>query len=81
VTRRILAWACAAACAAAVGLIAPVSARAAPVPCDEGPIVPAGCTSGGLCTALIDNQCVEVQPPMLPPAPNAGVEIEGGIGI
>ena len=71
----------AAAVASVVGLVRPVGVQAAPVPCDGGPIVLPGCTSGGDCTALIGNQCVEVQPPMLPPAPHAGVEIQGGVGI
>ena len=41
----------------------------------------AGCTGPGDCTAVIDNQCVGVQAPLLPPPPPVRVGIEGGIRV
>jgi hypothetical protein len=81
VIRRIIVLACAAACAAGSGLIASMPTQAAPPQCDNGPIVMEGCTGPGVCTAVIDNQCVGVQPPLLPPPPPVRVGIEGGVGV
>jgi len=80
VIRRILVWSCAAACVA-TALIVSAPAQADPPSCGDGPIVIAGCTSPGVCTAVIDNQCVGVQPPMLPPPPDVRVGLEGGVGV
>jgi hypothetical protein len=82
VTRRIVVWAAAAACAAAAGLIASAPAQADPPQCDNGPIVRADCPPGGLCTAVIGDQCVgPVVPPLLPsPSPDR-VGIEGRVGV
>ncbi|HVQ52052.1 MAG TPA: hypothetical protein VMS92_18570 [Mycobacterium sp.] len=77
---RIRACACAAACAAAA-LTVSAPAQAEPPQCDSGPIVVADCPAGGLCTAVIDNQCVGVQAPMLPPPPDVRVGIRGDIGV
>jgi hypothetical protein len=79
VRRRIVAGVVAAS-AAAANLIASAPAQADPPQCD-GPIVMDGCTAGGVCTAVIDNQCVGVQPPLLPPPPPVRVGIEGGVGV
>jgi hypothetical protein len=79
--RRVLVWVSAAASAAAAGLIASAPAQADPPQCGDGPIVMAGCTAPGDCTAVIDNQCVGVQPPLLPPPGPVKVGIEGGIGV
>ena len=66
---------------AAASLIASAPAKADPLQCDNGPIVMADCPSGSLCTAVIDNQCMGVQPPLLPPPPDARVGIEGRVGV
>jgi Zn-dependent M28 family amino/carboxypeptidase len=79
---RILASAYVAACAAAAGLIASAPAQADPPQCDNGPIVVADCPAGGLCTAMINDQCVgAVVPPLLPPPPPVRVGLEGGVGV
>jgi hypothetical protein len=80
VIRWTVALASAAACGAAA-LIASAPAQADPPQCDDGPIVTADCPAGGLCTAVIDNQCVGVQAPMLPPPPDVRVGLEGGVGV
>jgi hypothetical protein len=80
VRRRIIVCAVAAFIAAA-NLIASAPAQADPPQCDTGPIVMEGCTPGGVCTAVIDNQCVGVQPPLLPPPPPVRVGIEGSVGV
>jgi len=66
---------------AAASLIASAPAKADPPQCDNGPIVMADSPSGSLCTAVIDNQCMGVQPPLLPPPPDARVGIEGRVGV
>ena len=66
---------------AAATLIASAPAQADPPQCGDGPIVMAGCTGPGHCTAVIDNQCVGVQAPLLPPSPPIRVGIEGGVGV
>ena len=66
---------------AAAGLIASAPAQAGPPQCGDGPIVMDGCTGPGDCTAVIDNQCVAVQPPLLPPPPDVRVGLEGGVGV
>jgi hypothetical protein len=66
---------------AAAGLIASAPAQADPPQCGDGPIVMAGCTGPGDCTAVIDNQCVGVQPPLLPPPPDVRVGLQGDIGV
>jgi hypothetical protein len=82
VIRRILASTSAAACAAAAGLIASAPAQADLPECDSGPIVVADCPAGGLCTAMINNQCVgAVVPPLLPPPPDIRVGIRGDVGV
>jgi hypothetical protein len=73
--------ACAAASAAAAGLIASAPAQADPPTCGDGPIVEYNCQAGDLCTAVIDGQCVGAQPPMLPPPPDVRVGIQGDIGV
>ena len=70
----------AAAAPAAAALITCAPTNADPPQCGDGPIVMAGCTGPGVCTAVIDNRCVGVQPPMLPPPPPVRVGIEGTIG-
>jgi hypothetical protein len=80
VIRRILATAGAAGCVAA-GLIAPAAAHADPPQCGDGPIVMAGCTGPGDCTAVIDGQCVGVQPPLLPGSPPVRVGLQGDFGV
>ena len=70
------------ACAAATGLIASAPAQADPPQCDDGPIVTADCTPGGLCTAVINDQCVgAVVPPLLPPPGDVRVGIRGDVGV
>jgi hypothetical protein len=82
VVRRILVWLCAAGCAAAAGLIASAPAQADPPQCDSGPIVVADCPAGGLCTAMINDQCVgPIEAPLLPPPPDVRVGIRGGVGV
>ena len=81
VIRRTVASALAAVCAAA-GLIASAPAQADPPQCDNGPIVVADCPAGGLCTAMINDQCVgAVVPPLLPPPPDVRVGIRGDVGV
>jgi hypothetical protein len=66
----------------ATGLIASTPAQADPPQCDSGPIVQYDCPSGGVCTAVVDNQCVgPVVPPLLPPPPAVRVGLEGGVGV
>jgi len=67
--------------AVAASVLASVPAQAGPPQCGDGPIVMDGCTGPGDCTAVIDNQCVRVQPPLLPPPPDVRVGIEGGVGV
>ncbi|PXX12035.1 hypothetical protein [Mycolicibacterium moriokaense] len=77
---RILVSACATACAATLFVSAP--AHADPPQCDSGPIVVADCPAGGLCTAMINDECVgAVVPPLLPPPPDVRVGLEGGVGV
>ncbi|HTH90008.1 hypothetical protein [Mycobacterium sp.] len=78
--RRVVVYA-AAVCVAATNLIASAPAQADPPQCDNGPIVMTDCPSGSLCTAVIDGQCVGVQPPLLPPPPPVRVGIQGDIGL
>jgi hypothetical protein len=78
VRRRVVVYAVAA-FAAAANLIASARAQADPPQCDNGPIVMADCSSGSLCSAVIDGQCVGVQP-LLPPPPPVRVGLEGGVG-
>jgi len=79
--RRRIGVCVAAASLAAASLIASAPAQADPPQCDNGPIVLDGCTSGGVCTAVIDGQCVGVQPPLLPPPPDVRVGLEGSVGV
>ena len=80
--RRIVAWAAAAACSVAAGLIASAPAQADPPQCDNGPIVMADCPSGEVCTAVINDECVgPILPPLLPPPPPVRVGLEGGVGV
>jgi hypothetical protein len=82
VIRRIVLWTCAAACAAAAGLVSPAPAQADPPQCGDGPIVMAGCQTPGDCTAVIDNQCVgPVVPPLLPGPGPVRVGLQGDIGV
>jgi hypothetical protein len=79
---RILAGGCAAACVATASLIASAPAQADPPQCDDGPIVVADCPAGGLCTAMINDQCVgPIEAPLLPPPPDVRVGIRGGVGV
>jgi hypothetical protein len=79
VRRRIVI--CVVAAIAAASLIASAPAQADPPQCDNGPIVVADCPAGGLCTAMINNQCVgAVVPPLLPP-PDVRVGIRGDVGV
>jgi hypothetical protein len=66
---------------AAAGLIACAPAQAGPPQCGDGPIVMEGCTGPGDCTAVIDHQCIGVQPPLLPPPPDVRVGLQGDIGV
>jgi hypothetical protein len=67
---------------AAIALIVSAPAQADPPQCDNGPIVTVDCPAGGLCTAMIDDQCVgPVVPPLLPPPPPVRVGLEGDVGI
>jgi hypothetical protein len=80
VIRRILIWACGVACAAATGVIASAPAHADPPRCDNGPIVEADCPAGGLCTGVINDQCVgPIQAPLLPEAPPGRVGVRGDV--
>jgi len=71
----------AAAAMAAAGLMLAAPAQADPPQCGDGPIVLAGCTGPGVCTAVIDDQCIGIQPPLLPPPPDVRVGLEGGVGV
>jgi hypothetical protein len=62
-------------------LIASAPAHADPPQCGDGPIVMDGCTSPGVCTAVIDDRCVGVQPPLLPPPGPVRVELDGTVGF
>jgi hypothetical protein len=74
--------ACAAAGAAAAGLVASAPAQADPPTCDDGPLVQYDCPAGGLCTGVINDQCVgPVVPPLLPPPPDVRVGIKGDVGV
>ena len=67
---------------AAASLIASAPAKADPPQCDNGPIVVADCPSGGVCTAVINDECVgPILPPLLPPPPPVRVGLEGGVGV
>jgi hypothetical protein len=77
---RLIGSLCGAALVAA-GLVMAAPASAAPPQCGDGPIVMAGCTAPGDCTAVIDNQCVDVAPPLLPGQPPIRVGIEGSVGV
>jgi hypothetical protein len=66
---------------AAASVIASAPSRAGPPQCDNGSIVMAGCTGPGDCTAVIDNQCVGVQAPLLPPPPPVRVGLQGDVGV
>ncbi len=65
----------------AASLVSPPAAQADPPQCGDGPIVMAGCTAPGDCTAVIDNRCVGQIPPLLPPPAPVRVGIEGGVGV
>ena len=57
-------------------------AQAGPPRCDDGPIVRADCPAGGICTAVVDDQCVgPIVPDLLPPPPPVWVKLEGTVGI
>ena len=63
-------------------LIVSAPAQADPPQCDSGPIVAPDCPAGGLCTAVIDDQCVgPVVPPLLPPPGDVRVGLRGGVGV
>jgi hypothetical protein len=80
VRRRIVI--CVVAALAAASLIASAPAQADPPQCDNGPIVVADCPAGGLCTAMINNQCVgAVVPPLLPPPADVRVGVRGDVGV
>jgi hypothetical protein len=67
---------------ATASFIASAPAQADPPQCDNGPIVRADCPPGGLCTAVIGDQCVgPVVPPLLPPPSPDRVGIEGRVGV
>jgi hypothetical protein len=81
VVRRIVALAGAVGCVAA-GLIASAPAQADPPQCDNGPIVQPNCPAGGLCTAVISDECVgPIQPPLLPGPPPVRVGLQGDVGV
>jgi hypothetical protein len=64
--------------------MAAAPAQADPPQCDAGPVVQYSCPGGppgGLCTAVIDGQCVGVAAPMLPPPGPVRVGIEGSVGV
>jgi hypothetical protein len=79
--RRRIVVCVAAAFVAAANPLASAPAQAAPPQCGNGPIVMDGCTAPGDCTAVIDNQCVGVQAPLLPPPPDVRVGLQGDIGV
>jgi hypothetical protein len=40
------------------------------------------CPAGGVCTGVIDNQCVgPIVPPLLPPPPDVRVGLKGDVGV
>jgi hypothetical protein len=64
------------------GLVAGAPAQADPPQCDNGTVVATDCPAGGLCTAVIGDQCVgPVVPPLLPPPAPDRVGLKGGIGV
>ncbi|HEX3545844.1 MAG TPA: hypothetical protein VHU62_04605 [Mycobacterium sp.] len=66
----------------ATALIASAPAQAGPPQCDNGPIVAVDCPAGGLCTAVMNDQCVgPIVPPLLPPPGPVTVKLEGTVGI
>jgi len=66
---------------AAAALIVSAPARADPPQCGDSPTVLTDCPSGGLCTAVIGDQCVgPVVPPLVPPPPDR-VSVRGDIGV
>ncbi|HEX4586580.1 MAG TPA: hypothetical protein VH185_01260 [Mycobacterium sp.] len=80
--RRTFGWACGAACAAAATLVVSAPAHADPPQCDNGPIVATDCPAGGVCTGVINDQCVgPVVPPLLPPPAPGRVGLRGDIGV
>jgi hypothetical protein len=80
VRRRIVFYVVAA--LAAANLIASAPALADPPQCNNGPIVAADCPAGGVCTGVINNQCVgPIVPPLLPPPPDVRVGIRGDVGV
>jgi hypothetical protein len=63
-------------------VIASAPAQADPPQCDNGPIVMPDCPAGGVCTGVIDNQCVgPIVPPLLPPPPDVRVGLKGDVGV